>query len=83
MCLTKAQQSEQNRGESQPQATTRLVLAQTHSASANATVSAAAGEAIFFEVLETGWLGLQFLRNRLATSEGAVFKVQLLTVYEK
>ena len=33
-----------------------------------------------FQRLETGWLGGQFLGNRLASSEGAVSNTQLLTV---
>ena len=44
-------------------------------------LAAIGGEAIFFAVsksLETGWLGLQFLRNRLATSGGAASNTQLL-----
>ena len=46
-------------------------------------IAAAGGEAkisVSFQALETGWLGQQFLGNRLASSEGAVSTTKLLTV---
>ena len=36
-----------------------------------------------FQALETGWLRLQFLGNRLAASEGATSNTRLLTAMER